>query len=97
MNLHHSGISSPAEYDILCEAASPHLLADVIDMPNLAGRRDGVWLDSPAYKVKRGRSPGVSLRDYGDYALARGPFAAVSALDRIGDPEIGRASCRERV
>lgn len=88
MNLYHSGISSPAEYDILCEAGSPHLLADIIDMPSLAGRRDGVWLDSPAYKVKRGRSPGVGLRVYGDYALTRGPFAAVSALDRIGDPEV---------
>lgn len=67
MNLYHSGISSPVEYGLLCEAGSPHLLADIIDTAEPRGPpRRGLARFARVQGQARPLARRTAARDYGD-------------------------------
>jgi methionyl-tRNA synthetase len=61
-----------------------------IEIPDAPGKYFYVWLDAPVGYL-------ASLKNYFDRGAAKAKGEARSFAQFMADPEVGRASCRERV
>lgn len=99
MRYYFSGVRGAKEYQMLQTAGVAQMLVNQFDLGQLGGDRRAVVLDAPAYKIWKsagGRNPvNVTLDEYLEVALTRGPFDFVVSFDVIGDPEATRRNWLE--
>lgn len=84
MKFYFSGIDSPKTYAMLEKSGVRFVLVDQFDVRHVPGKRQGVMLDSGAYRAwKNGWT--LSLEFYAETARRFGPFEQITTLDVFGD------------
>jgi hypothetical protein len=89
MKFYFSGVSGTSEYRMLDEAKVRHVLVDQFDLPNVPRGREGVALDSGAYRAGK-KNLRLNVDDYIRVIRDSGPFDFIVSLDVIGDPASSR-------